>query len=138
MTSTQIAIVRSTWRKVNPMQQRLAQVFYERLFELDPTTRAFFGGVDLRHHGRKLTDTLSAVIELLDRPEDLLEMVADTGRRHGGRGVGWRHYGMAADALFTALECCLGPAFTTEARAAWSVAYWLAARAMQRAAAQVA
>jgi len=81
---------------------------------------------------------LSVVIELLDQPEDLLETVGDAGRRHGSRGVGWRHYGMAADALFTALECCLGPAFTTEARAAWSVAYWVAARAMQRAAAQVA
>jgi hemoglobin-like flavoprotein len=138
MTPTQIEIVRRTWHRVSPVSERVAAVFYERLFELDPGSRAFFGGVDLREHGRKLIGAISAVLDLLDQPEELLTVIGDAGRRHAGRGVGWRHYGMAADALFTALECCLGSAFNTEARAAWSVAYWIAARAMQRAAAQVA
>jgi hemoglobin-like flavoprotein len=138
MTPSQIAIVRRTWHRARPMSDRVAAVFYERLFELDPSSRVFFSGIDLRQHGRRLTDSLNAVLELLDQPEALLEVVGDVGRRHGSRGVCWRHYGMAADALFTALECCLGSAFTADARAAWSVTYWVTARAMQRAAAQVA
>lgn len=135
MTPSQIATVRRTWHRVRPMSDRVAAVFYERLFELDPSSRALFGGIDLRQHGRRLTDALNDVLELLDQPEELLEAVGDAGRRHGSRGISWRHYGMAADALFTALECCLGSAFTADVRAAWSVAYWVTARAMQRAAA---
>jgi nitric oxide dioxygenase len=138
MTPTQIAVVRRTWAQVAPAAEQVATVFYERLFELDPGTRLLFGTTDLREHGRKLTQKLAAILDLLDRPDYLLPAVAELGRRHAMHGVGWRHYGMAADALFTALECCLGPRFNPDARAAWSLAYWIAARAMQRAAAQVA
>lgn len=138
MTPAQIALVRRTWRRATPVSERVAEVFYERLFELDPGVRALFVGIDLRDHGRKLTQTLTAIVGLLDQPEELLDAVGALGRRHASHGVGWRHYGMAADALFTALECCLGTGFDPDARAAWSLAYWIAARAMQRAAAQVA
>ncbi len=138
MIPDQIAVVRRTWAKLAPVSDRAAALFYDRLFELDPSSRALFGPVDLREHGRKLFQNLAVILDLLDRPEELLTTVAELGRRHAMHGVGWRHYGMAADALFTALECCLGPALTPAARAAWSVAYWTVARAMQRAAAQVA
>jgi hemoglobin-like flavoprotein len=138
MTSEQIAIVRKTWARIAPVTDRVAALFYERLFELDPGARGLFGTTDLRDHGRKLTQRLAAILDLLDRPDELLTAVGELGRRHAMHGVGWRHYGMAADALFTALECCLGPGFNPDARAAWSLAYWTVARAMQRAAAQVA
>jgi hemoglobin-like flavoprotein len=138
MTSDQVAAVRHTWAKVAPMTERAAAIFYERLFELDPAARALFAATDLGKQGQKLAQTLTIVVGLLDRPEELLAALEPLGRRHATYGVGWRHYGLAADALFTALECCLGPAFIPEARAAWSVAYWVAARAMQRAAVQVA
>jgi hemoglobin-like flavoprotein len=138
MTSDQIAAVRHTWAKLAPVTERAAAIFYERLFELDPSVRALFAASDLRELGHKFAQTVAIVVDLLDREDELLAALAALGRRHAAYGVGWRHYGLAADALFTALECCLGPAFTSQARAAWSVAYWIAARAMQRAAAQVA
>src|SRR4029078_1926135 len=111
MTPSQIAIVGRTWHRVRPMSDRVAAVFYERLFELDPSSRVFFSGIDLRQHGRRLTDSLNAVLELLDQPEALLEVVADAGRRHGSRGVCWRHHGMAAKGLFTGPQRSLAPAF---------------------------
>jgi hemoglobin-like flavoprotein len=138
MTSDQIAAVRHTWAKLAPITERAAAIFYDRLFELDPSVRALFAATDLGKHGPKFAQTVAIVVDLLDREEELLAALRTLGRRHAAYGVGWRHYGLAADALFTALECCLGPAFTAEARAAWSVSYWIAARAMQRAAAQVA
>ncbi len=138
MTSDQIAIVRRTWARLAPVTDRAAALFYERLFELEPSNRVLFGPVDLQEHGRKLFQNLGVILDLLDRPDELLTAVAELGRRHAMHGVGGRHYGMAADALFTVLECCLGPTFTPNARAAWSLAYWTVARAMQRAAAQVA
>jgi hemoglobin-like flavoprotein len=138
MTSDQIAAVRHTWAKLAPTTERAAAIFYDRLFELDPSVRALFAATDLGKHGPKFAQTVAIVVDLLDREDELLASLRTLGRRHASYGVGWRHYGLGADALFTALECCLGPAFTAEARAAWSVAYWIAARAMQRAAVQVA
>lgn len=44
MTPRQIELVQASWRRVLPIAEDAAQLFYARLFELDPTLRELFHG----------------------------------------------------------------------------------------------
>ena len=51
MSPKQKALVKETWRKVVPMADAAARLFYDRLFEIDPTTRPLFKTIDLASAG---------------------------------------------------------------------------------------
>ena len=42
MSPEQKALVKETWQKVAPMADTAARLFYDRLFEIDATTRPLF------------------------------------------------------------------------------------------------
>jgi hypothetical protein len=42
MTPDQTRIVQDTWKKVVPIADTAADLFYDRLFEIDPTSRPLF------------------------------------------------------------------------------------------------
>lgn len=134
MTPDQIALIRSNWSAVAPISDTAAQLFYGRLFELDPTLRPLFKG-DMAEQGRKLMAMLGTVVGRLDQLGEILPAVQSLGRRHAGYGVQDAHYGTVAQALLWTLEQGLGPAFTPPAREAWTQAYTVLAGAMQAAAA---
>jgi hypothetical protein len=48
MTPDQKRLVRETWKQVAPMADAAADLFYRRLFEIDPTTRELFRATDMR------------------------------------------------------------------------------------------
>ena len=48
------ALVKETWRKVAPMADAAARLFYDRLFEIDATTRPLFMATDLAEQRGKL------------------------------------------------------------------------------------
>ncbi len=43
MTPEQVELVKSTWKMVLPIADTAADLFYGRLFELDPKARTLFG-----------------------------------------------------------------------------------------------
>ena len=47
MKPEQIHIVKETWAQVIPIADTAAELFYNRLFTIDPTTRTLFRGVDI-------------------------------------------------------------------------------------------
>ena len=47
MSPEQKALVKETWQKVEPMADAAARLFYDRLFEIDATTRQLFKTTDL-------------------------------------------------------------------------------------------
>ena len=57
MDATQITLVQSTWSKVLPASETAADLFYNRSFEIAPSTEALFKG-DMKEQGRKLMSTL--------------------------------------------------------------------------------
>ena len=137
MTPAQVQIVRETFAIVQPISDQAAALFYGRLFELDPSLRGMFRG-DMVEQGRKLMQMLAVVVKGLDRLPTLMPAVEALGRRHAGYGVRDEHYATVAAALLWTLEQGLGPAFTADAREAWTLAYVTLATAMQRAAAETA
>ena len=53
MNPENIALVKTSWQQVLPIQDTAASLFYGRLFELDPALRGLFRG-DMSEQGRKL------------------------------------------------------------------------------------
>jgi hemoglobin-like flavoprotein len=135
MNSRQIALVRSSWRKVLPIKQRAAELFYARLFELDPTLEPLFRG-DMTEQGRKLMAMLGTVVAQLDRLGELLPAVEQLGRRHAGYGVEDAHYETVGEALLGTLRAGLGDDLSREAEEAWAVAYTTLAGVMKQASAE--
>jgi hemoglobin-like flavoprotein len=81
-----------------------------------------------------LMQTLTVVVNSLDKLEQIVPAVQALGRRHAGYGVREAHYTTVGEALLWTLEQGLGEAFTPEVRAAWTTAYGTLATVMIEAA----
>jgi hemoglobin-like flavoprotein len=133
MSPEQQALVKETWQMVTSMADKAASLFYERLFEIDPTTGPLFGATNLTEQRRKLIQALTMVVHGIDRLEALAPTLADLGQRHGRYGVTDSHYDSVGAALLWTLAQGLGSAWTVEAKVAWSAAYSLVADVMRQA-----
>ena len=129
MTPRQIALVRQSWVKVQPIADEAAALFHQRLFQIDPALRALFTS-DLVEQGRKMMTMLSVAIHALERVESLATL-QDLGARHRNYGVAPEHYPKVREALIWALDQSLGRSFNAEVRDAWSALYERIARRMQ-------
>jgi hemoglobin-like flavoprotein len=137
MTTAQKLLVQSTFGKVVPIADAAAALFYQRLFELDPSLRPLFKG-DLTEQGRKLMQMIGVAVNGLDRLDQIVPAVQQLGVRHATYGVREEHYSTVAAALLWTLEQGLGPDFTPEAKDAWTAAYVILATTMKEAAATAA
>ncbi len=124
--------MQGTWAKVVPIKEPAADLFYGKLFELDPALRPLFKG-DTREQGRKLMTMITLAVKGLDDLPALVPAVKDLGRRHAGYGVTAAHYGRVATALLWTLEKGLGDAFTPPVKPAWTQTYTVLATTMQQA-----
>ena len=59
MTPRQIGLIGSSWDKVLPIQETAAELFYGKLFEIDPELKPLFKG-DMVEQGKKLFTMLDA------------------------------------------------------------------------------
>lgn len=132
MTPQQKDLVRSTWTQVVPIKGKAAELFYNKLFELDPSVKPMFKD-DITEQGKKLMMSINTVVNALDRLEPMVPILQDMGKRHKGYGVQDHHYATVGVALLWTLETGLGPAFTPEVKGAWTEAYTLIATTMQSA-----
>lgn len=135
MTPEQTRIVRETWSQVAPIADQASQLFYDRLFEIDPSTKPLFRADGLAEQRRKLMQTLDQLVRGLDRLDDLVPVIQDLGRRHVAYGVRDAHYDSVGAALLWTLERGLGTDWTDEAKGAWTEVYTLTADVMRGAAA---
>jgi len=134
MTREQAERVAETWRVVLPMAEDAVGIFYERLFEIDPSTRPLFAAVPMSRQRRKLAAALDAAVRGLAAPEALLPVLRELGERHARYGVRDAHYDSVGAALLWTLETGLGEAWTPATSAAWAAAYGLVATTMRAAA----
>jgi len=135
MTRHQIELVQSSFNLVVPILEPATMMFYDRLFQLDPSLRPMFR-IPQAEQARKLGHVLTVVVKGLSRPEQILPAVEELGRRHANYGVQPEHYATVGAALLWTLQAGLGEAFTAEVHDAWSSAYHLLSSTMQKAAAE--
>jgi len=130
LTARDVMLVRTSFSLVVPIQDKIATLFYDRLFAKAPQVRRLFPD-DLAGQKRKLLALLATCVGKLHDLSALTPSIRDLGARHAAYGAKPEHYSIVAEALIWSLAQGLGTAFTLEDRAAWSKVYALLAAAMQ-------
>lgn len=124
MTEPEIALVRDSFRKLGPIADQAAALFYARLFEIDPSLRHLFHG-EMEAQGRRLMQMLATVVDSLDDQPVMVQSLRQLGARHTGYAVRQEHYTSVGAALLWMLEKGLDGEFTPAVRAAWTKTYAL-------------
>jgi hemoglobin-like flavoprotein len=137
MTPQQIQLVRSSFQKVADIPERAGEIFYQRLFELDPNARQLFWG-NLQHQGTALFLMLDMIVKSLDIQDKIVPIIFDLGKRHAMYGVRDRDYQPFEQALIDTLSSINGDDFTQDERNAWSAAFVFLANIMREACAKPA
>lgn len=130
MTPEKIDIVQSTFKKVVPIADTAADIFYDRLFEIAPDTRALFPEV-MTDQKKKLMQMIGVAVNGLGDLDAIVPAVQDLGARHKGYKVEEAHYDSVGAALIYTLDKGLGADFTPAAQEAWTETYGLLAGVMK-------
>ncbi len=132
-TEEQALLVQETFEKIAPIAEAAAEMFYHRLFELDPSVRPLFTG-DMKEQGEQLMSMIATAVSGLNDLEKLVPTIKMLGLRHADYGVVDKHYDTVGEALLWTIERELGEDFTPEVKDAWVAFYTLLARIMKEAA----
>ncbi len=133
MTPHQTQLIRRSHALLAPTADAAGELFYRKLFALAPELQPLFIG-DMRQQAARLMQMIGAAVGLLDRPAQLLPVLAHLGARHAGYGVQPRDYQVVGVALIDTLAEGLGQAFDDETRGAWAAMYALVSTTMLAAA----
>lgn len=133
MLANQKRLIQESWAQVVPVADQAAAIFYQRLFDIDPSTRPLFRTTDMAQQRKKLLQILGVAVSSLDNLGALSKTVEDLGRRHAGYGVRDSHYDSVGVALMWTLEQGLGKAWTPEIAVAWKEVYGLLSSIMRHA-----
>jgi nitric oxide dioxygenase len=123
MTPDQIRRVQESFALVLSAREVAASVFYDRLFEIAPDTRAMFPR-DMDAQRDKFMATLTSVVVGLHEMARIMPIARDLARRHAAYGVVPTDYVPVGQSLLDALETVLPPDdFPEKTRDAWAEAY---------------
>ena len=129
-----VALIRSSFAVVAPQAEEVARHFYATLFSQAPQTRDLFP-VNMEVQRSRLLRALVHVVQMVDRPDELVPFLEQLGRDHRKFGVLAEHYDAVGAALISAVAEFAGPAWTPRVARAWTESYGTVARAMRTAAA---
>lgn len=136
VTPEDVSLVQSSWAKVAPISDTAADLFYGKLFELDPSLKELFPE-DMTEQKKKLMQTLAVCVNGLSDLGEIVPAVKALGQRHVGYKVRDEHYETVGTALLWTLGQGLGDDFTPETENAWTGVYTVLATTMKEAAAEV-
>ncbi|WP_168797833.1 globin domain-containing protein [Aliishimia ponticola] len=129
MTPEQIKLVQTNFGMIFPIKMKLAQSFYDHLFEIAPEVRPLFPE-NMQHQREKLADTLAFVVRNLNNSEELILSVSGLARRHRGYEAKPEHFDPVGIALIHALDIHTPGGLSDDARSAWATAYGMIVDAM--------
>ncbi|TNJ42951.1 hypothetical protein KFZ70_16015 [Tamlana fucoidanivorans] len=120
-----ITLVQESFEKVKPIAPAAAEIFYSKLFELDPQLKPLFPNSEeaMKVQGNKLMSMLGAAVAGLNNLDALIPVLKDLGKRHVEYKVEAFHYDTVGEALLGTLEAGLGDDFTSEVKEAWASVY---------------
>lgn len=128
-----VAAIRTSFALLESRADELARHFYAILFTQAPETRTLFP-VNMEVQRSRLLRALVHVVQMVDKPDDLVPFLQQLGRDHRKFGVLSEHYDAVGGALLGALGAFAGDAWTEEVEKAWTDAYGIVANAMSEAA----
>ncbi|MQA60998.1 MAG: flavohemoprotein [Actinophytocola sp.] len=129
-----VRLISETWAQAEAYLPEMSQTFYGLLFTLAPDTRELFP-INVEVRRGKLMRAIAHVVQMVDRPDDLVPFLNQLGRDYRKYAVETRHYEAVGTAMLAALRERLGSSWTPEVERAWAEGYTIVARSMQQAAA---
>lgn len=133
LSAQQIQLIQRSFRKVEPIADQAAAIFYAKLFEYDPSLRGMFK-TDLADQGKKLMSVLKVAVDSLNDLEKLVPVLQKMAKKHVSYGVKMDDYTPVGNALIYTLQTGLGADFTPDTKAAWVAVYKVIAHTMREAA----
>jgi hemoglobin-like flavoprotein len=124
-----VARLRATYERVRARDQRLAEIFYRKLFAAAPQIRPLFRS-DPKAQAQKLMSALDAVVRNLEHPAENAAMLAEMGRRHAQYGAKPEHYHLVIDLLVESMNELLGAELDRAASDEWRLALRLISNQM--------
>jgi NAD(P)H-flavin reductase/hemoglobin-like flavoprotein len=128
-----VRLVRESFAVAEPHYEKVAELFYATLFSIAPATREMFP-VNMEVQRSRLVRALIHIVQMVDRPDDLMPFLRQLGRDHRKFGVVTEHYEAVGMALLSGVKAYARPVWTEEIERAWAEAYTIMARAMLEAA----
>jgi hemoglobin-like flavoprotein len=122
MDTKTIDLVQASWAKVVPIKDVAGKLFYDNLFEADPSLRPLFKG-DMEQQATKLVLMINAAVNKLTELGTLVPILQQLGQRHETYGVLPSHYATVGAALLKTLGQGLGGEFTDDVEQAWTDVY---------------
>jgi hemoglobin-like flavoprotein len=119
LTAKQKTLIRESFGTLLPALQLVTQLYYLRLFRLDPSLRAKFAG-PVEIQARKFAAAMKLTMISLNHDDGLRSTLRLLGARHRQLGIRTRHHRTMARALTWTLEQSLEKRFTRETKDAWT------------------
>jgi hemoglobin-like flavoprotein len=120
LTAEQKRLIRESFVRLEPAIDLVGQLFYLKLYRLDPSFRDRFGG-DPETLGRKFMAGVKLTIVLLKHEDCLTPIIKLLGLRQRQLGMKVRDYRMMSKAWMWTLERSLDKSLTKQTKDAWTV-----------------
>lgn len=112
------------------MAIHVADLFFDRLFELDPSLELLFPE-DVTAQRPRFMNAVGATVAGLDDMDALRPRLLDIGRQNLSQGIQPGHYDTLGKALLWTFEQSLAEEFTPPMREAWAALHAEMSRAMR-------
>jgi nitric oxide dioxygenase len=117
-----IELLEASFQLLAPQADRLAERFYEKLFDVAPSVRGLFPD-DIAEQRKALIASIGAIVSSLRSPDSLGEYLGGLGVRHAGYGAVEGHYDVVGQVLLETMAELAGDLWTEELQSAWATAY---------------
>jgi chemotaxis signal transduction protein/hemoglobin-like flavoprotein len=117
--SLRVDLLETSYALLAPNAERLAERFYERLFQTAPAVRALFPD-DMKGQRRALLAAIGTIIGHLREPEKLTAYVGGLGARHVAYGAQPEHYDVVASVLIDTMAELAGDRWNSALATAWA------------------
>lgn len=129
LSEDEIDTLRDSLSYLQEHKELATSVFYENLFQIDPSLRPMFDE-DLTEQSNKALFAFGAIVAQIHDLEICREMTRDLALRHVNYGVLPAHYASVGGAVLRTVEMVMGDAMTEEIAVSWQKAYNAVAAAM--------
>jgi len=98
MTPAQIDLVQVSCTKVLPIKDKVATLFYAKLFTLNPELKSLFTG-DMKEQGSKLISIMGVVVSSIGRLKSIASYLQTLSRKYLHYGVKEHDYDAVGNVL---------------------------------------
>ena len=125
-----VVTLEKSFALIAPHADRLVERFYSELFRRHPAVRPLFGKTNMHAQRKKLIAALQLVVANVRKPQKLIPVLQEMGRRHEKYGAKPEHYPAVATTLLDVMSEIAGPQWTPQVKRAWSDALGLITETM--------